>query len=81
MLGPANSDPDFINIIVADGDDESWVYGYDPKTKSFRHFPYNENPTKVLNIISLKYYLSSTYTFDRRGKKKVQGRLMQARYI
>ena len=30
---------------------ESWVYGYDPETKSFRHFSYNENPRKALNTI------------------------------
>ena len=27
----------------------SWVYKYDPKTKAFHHFPYNENPTSALN--------------------------------
>ena len=34
---------------------------------SFRHFPYNENPTRALNT-SLKCYLSPTYAIDRREK-------------
>ena len=56
---------------------ESWVYGYEPETKSFRHFPYNEIPTRALN---------TTDAIDRREKNsrthmKVQGRLMQARFI
>ena len=42
MLDSTNSDPDFMNTIITG--DESWVYGYDPETKSFRHFPYSENP-------------------------------------
>ena len=37
-----------------------WVYGYDPETKSFRGFPYNENPTKALSTTSLKCGLPST---------------------
>ena len=41
-----NSDPKFMNTIIT-GDD-SCVYGYDPETKSFRQFPYNENPTRAL---------------------------------
>ena len=32
----------------------SWVYGYDPETKSIRHFPYNENPTRALNTLDFK---------------------------
>ncbi|XP_075543739.1 protein GVQW3-like [Dermacentor variabilis] len=32
MLDSTNSDPDFMNIIITG--DESWVYGYDPQTKS-----------------------------------------------
>ena len=52
MLDFTNSDHDFMNTIITG--DESWVYGYDPKTKSFRHFPYNENPTRALNTNSLK---------------------------
>ena len=31
----------------------SWVYWYDPETKSFHHFPYNENPKRALNSILL----------------------------
>ena len=34
-----NSDPDLINLTITG--DESWVYEYEPETKSFRHFPYN----------------------------------------
>ena len=40
----------------------SWVYGYDPETKSFRHFPYNENPTRVQKTTSLKCCLPSLFT-------------------
>ena len=32
MLDSTNSDPDFMNTIITC--DESWVYGYDPETKS-----------------------------------------------
>ena len=54
--------------------------------QSFRHFPYNENLTKALNTISLKCCLPSTDAIDRREKKsriymKVQGRVVQARFI
>ena len=66
--------------------DESWEYGYVPETKSFRHFPYNENPTTVLNNTSLECYLPSTDAIERREKNssmpmKAEGRLMQARFI
>ena len=40
--------PNFMNTIITG--DKSWLYGYHPETESFRHFPYNENPTKALNI-------------------------------
>ena len=43
----------------------SWVYGYDPGTKSLRHFPYNENPTRARNITSLTCCLPSTEAIDR----------------
>ena len=33
MLDSTNSDPDFMNTIIAG--DESWVYGYDPKLAIF----------------------------------------------
>ena len=54
--------------------------------QSFRHFPDNENPTRALNTTSLKCYLQSTDTIDRceknsRMRKKVQGCLMQVRFI
>ena len=32
MLDSTNSDPNFMNTIITG--DESWVYGYDPETKS-----------------------------------------------
>ena len=36
--------------------------------QSFRHFPYNDNPTTVLNTTSLKCCLLSTDTIERREK-------------
>ena len=42
----------------------SWMYGYDPETKSFGHFPYNESPTRALNTTSLKYCLPLTDAID-----------------
>jgi hypothetical protein len=46
----------------------SWVYWYDLETKSFRHFPYNENPTRALYTTLLKYCFPSTDAIDRREK-------------
>ena len=46
----------------------SWVYGYYPETKPFRHFPYNENSTRALIITSLKCCLSSTDAINKREK-------------
>ena len=66
MLDSTNSDPDFINTLVTG--EESWMYGYDPETKSFRHCPYNENLTSALNNTSLKCCLPSTDAIDRREK-------------
>jgi hypothetical protein len=43
----------------------SWVYGYNLETKSFCHFPYNENPTRAINTTSLKCCLSSIDAIDR----------------
>ena len=45
-----------------------WVYGDDPETKSFRQFPYNDNPTRAQNTTSLKYCLPWTDAINRRGK-------------
>ena len=65
----------------------SWVCGYDPETKSFRHFHFNENPMRALNTNSLKCCLSSTGApIERREKNacirmKVPGRHMLARFI
>jgi hypothetical protein len=50
-----HSDSDFMKTINTG--DKSSVYGYDPVTNSFRHFPYNDNPTRALNTTSLKYCL------------------------
>ena len=52
----------------------------------FCHFPYNENPMRTLNTISLKCCLALTDAIDRQEKKsslrmKAQGPLMQARFI
>ena len=66
MPDSTNSDPDFMNTIITG--DEFWVCGYDPETKSFRHFPYNENNEKLtgaLNNTSLKCYLPSTEAIER----------------
>ena len=66
MLDSTNSDTDLMNTIITD--DKSWMYGYDPETKSFRHFTYNENPTRALNATSLKCCLSSTDAIYRRER-------------
>ena len=50
MQDSTNSDPDFVNTIITG--DESWVYGYDPGTKSFRHFPFNKNSDRALNTLT-----------------------------
>ena len=54
----------------------------------FRHFPYNENPTRALNTTALiKCCLQFTLLTLLTGAKNshmlmmVQGRLMQARFI
>ena len=54
--------------------------------KKLGYFFNNGNPTKALNTTSLKCYLPSTDATDRREKNsrmgmKVQGRLIQARFI
>ena len=72
------SDPDFMNTIITG--DESWVYGYDPGTKSFHKFPYNEYPTRVLNTLN-QMLLAIKLTLLTGGSMKVQCRLMQARFI
>jgi hypothetical protein len=62
MLDYTNSDPDLIT------DDETWMYGQDPETKLFRHFPYNENPTRAVNATSFKFCFLSIDSIDSRGK-------------
>ena len=64
----------------------SWVYEYNPETKSFCNFLYNENPTRALNTASPKCCLPSTNVIDRREKNsrmymKVQGQLMKTHLI
>jgi hypothetical protein len=49
MLDSTKNYLDFMNTIITG--DQSWAYGYDPETKSFRHFPYNENQTRVLTLL------------------------------
>ena len=46
----------------------SWVDGYDPETKTLRHFPYNENSTRALITTSLKYYLPSADAIEMQEK-------------
>ena len=46
----------------------SWMYGYDPETKSFRNFPYNENPKRALKTSSHKCCLPSTDAINSREK-------------
>ena len=75
-----HSDPDFMNTIITG--DKSWVYGYDTETKSFRHFSYNENPTRALNTASLKCCLPSTDAIDRRERIHAYvWRFMQVHFI
>ena len=55
------------------------LYGYDQETKSFRHFPYNENPTRALNTSYLQAGKKFTHVYEGSrsphppgfGKKKV----------
>ena len=59
MLDSTNSDPDFNHwwqVLVI------WV------RPGNYHFPHNENPTRALNTISLKYCLLSTDAIDRPEK-------------
>ena len=67
MLDSINSDPDLMNTIITG--DESCVYGYDPETKSFCHFPCNEKPTRALNTTSLKCCLPSTDAIGNNPRK------------
>ena len=62
------SDPNFMNTVITR--DESLVYGYNPESKLFCHFPYNENP-KSNRHYSLIYCLPLTDTIDRRKKMHV----------
>ena len=62
MLDSKNSDPDFMNIIITG--DESWVYGYDPETKSFRRVPYNETDE------STKHYLTQMLLTDAINRRE-----------
>ena len=48
MLDSKNSDPDFMNTIITG--DESWVYEFDPESKSQS---LQWNPTRALNTTSL----------------------------
>ncbi|XP_013788617.2 uncharacterized protein LOC106472507 [Limulus polyphemus] len=67
MLDSTNSDPHFMNTIITG--DESWVYGYDPETKSqssqWKHST-SPRPKKARQVRSnVKVML--TVFFDSRG--------------
>ena len=54
LLDTANTDPEFLNTVITG--DESWVYGYDPETKSrptFSHLERIRNATNKLCTTSL----------------------------
>ncbi|UYV69968.1 hypothetical protein LAZ67_7001342 [Cordylochernes scorpioides] len=58
MLDSPNSDPDFMNTIITG--DESWVYGYNPETKT--HLPQwkhstSSKPKKARQVHSVKVML------------------------
>ena len=58
--------------------------GYDPDTKSFHYFPYNENQTKALNTHSnadCHQITLLTGWKKSRMRMKVQSRFMQTRFI
>jgi len=57
MLDYAESDPEFLNIVITG--DESWVYGYDPETKAqssqWQHstFPRPKKASQVRNNVKV----------------------------
>ena len=61
-LDSTNGDPDFMNTIITG--DKSWVYRYDPETKSQSS---QWNPMRTVNTTSLKCCLPSTDSIDRWG--------------
>jgi hypothetical protein len=67
MLDNANSDSNFLNTVITG--DETWVYGYDPETKTqssqWKH-PSSPRPKKARQVrINVKVML--TVFFDSRG--------------
>ena len=67
MLDSTNSDPDFLNTIITG--DESWVYGYDPETKSqssqWKHSS-SPRPKKARQVRSNVKVMLTAF-FDSRG--------------
>ncbi|XP_077496550.1 histone-lysine N-methyltransferase SETMAR-like [Amblyomma americanum] len=67
MLDFTNSDPDFMNTIITG--DESWVFGYDPETKSqssqWKHST-SPRPKKTRQVRSNVKVMLSAF-FDSRG--------------
>ncbi|XP_049522073.1 protein GVQW3-like [Dermacentor silvarum] len=67
MLDSTNSDPDFMNTIITG--DESWVYRYDPETKSqsskWKHSP-SPRPKKARQVRSNVKVMLTAF-FDSRG--------------
>ena len=73
------SDSDFMNTKFTD--DESWVYGYDPKLVIFLTIKIQrEHLTPHSNAVCHQLTLL-TDRKNSRMRMKVQGRLMQARFI
>src|SRR5215469_6723562 len=67
MLDSTISDPDFLNTIITG--DESWVYGYDPETKSqssqWKHSS-SPRPKKARQVRSNVKVMLTAF-FDSRG--------------
>ena len=55
-----------MNIIITG--DESWVYGYDPETKSFRRVPYNETDESTKHYLTQMLLAIKAKAIDRREK-------------
>ncbi|KAJ4435632.1 hypothetical protein ANN_18248, partial [Periplaneta americana] len=64
LLDTANTDPGFLNTVITG--DESWVYGYDPETKTQWKHPESPRPKKARQVQS-KIKVMLTVFFDVRG--------------
>ena len=84
MLDSTNSDPDFLNTIITG--DESWVYWYDPETKSqssqWKHSS-SPRPKKARQVRSNVKVMLTAF-FDSRGvvhhKYAPQGQTINKEY-